>query len=37
MTITVHRDNHDVDLKVTLGEKPSPGTFNSPGKSPEYP
>jgi S1-C subfamily serine protease len=37
MTITVHRDNHDLDLRLTLGEKPSQGTINSTGKSPEYP
>ena len=38
MTITVHRDNHDLDLKLNLGEKPSPNRINSTVKSPpEYP
>ena len=37
MTITVHRDNHDLDLKLTLGEKPSQNTFNNTDTSPEYP
>ena len=38
MTITVHRDNHDLGLRLTLGEKPSEkSTFNNTGKSPEYP
>jgi S1-C subfamily serine protease len=37
MTITVHRDNHDLDLKLTLGKKPSQNTFNNTDNSPEYP
>ncbi len=37
ITITVHRDNRDLDLKVILGEKPFPSTSNSTGIPPEYP
>ena len=37
MTITVHRDNHDLDLKLTLGKKPSQNIFNNTDNSPEYP
>lgn len=36
ITITVHRDSSDLDLKVTLGEKPLPSVGNSTA-APEYP
>lgn len=36
ITITVHRDSSDLDLKMTLGEKPFPSVVNKT-TSPEYP
>ena len=36
ITITVHRDSSDLDLKMTLGEKPFPSIVNKT-TSPEYP
>ena len=36
ITITVHRDSPDLDLKMTLGEKPFPSVVNRT-TSPEYP
>jgi len=36
ITITVHRDSSDLDLKMTLGEKPFPSVVNRT-TSPEYP
>jgi S1-C subfamily serine protease len=36
ITITVHRDSSDLDLKMTLGEKPLPSIVNKT-TSPEYP
>ena len=36
ITITVHRDSSDLDLKMTLGEKPFPSVVNKT-TTPEYP
>lgn len=36
ITITVHRDSSDLDLKMKLGEKPFPSVVNKT-TSPEYP